>query len=612
MRCMKMIALSAALILLFGTCLNAMAEALEIEFGGDGEEIDFSAELGISSESTEMAVIDLQQGIDLQGVDGEGSDSGPTGEESAPEAPAGEDASQEADSNIDLNSYSKEYSNDKTFKVNGKKIYANMVPDKGDGQCWAWAQDMYKIIWGVNFDSDFEGSSSKGYNYLRNLNDTDRKLTPEHLMEYIKECEPGATIRICSCTTRCSHFDDDGLECGHEGHSLILVAKKSDGLVTMDDHSGSQHTRYYTWEGFCNSWAKYTYIKYIKWPKAPAVPSTEVIDGVSVRKCDVTYRVRSSATDGVKVLSAPSNGTTLATLKYPDTFAATKKSASQIEGKTWLYGTTESGVVGWVVENSSIIDVRETIGVYQIKLDRSKLLLGVGVSYTMPVTIVPEDATKKNLRWASSDESIVTVDDGVVTGVGVGTAKIGVASEDGNAKAVCEVQVIKVDTSKTLTKTGSNGTVKMVVGQQLQLYAKFATSKGWKLQDVSSSNTACATVDMSGVVTAVGVGEAVITVRTTNEKKATLKVQVVDPFAPTKIKLNKSTLNMKKGTKFQLEAKLSPSTAVSTLSWKSDNNDVAVVDENGLVYAVGKGSCWIGCKTVNGLYAKVRVRVSRK
>lgn len=612
MRCMKTVALSAVLVLILSTCLNAMTEALEIESGSAMEEIGFSDEDHKTAKSTDMVVIDLQQGIDLQGEDGEESDAGTVEGENAPEASTEENASQDANMNVDLNSSSKDYSNDKKFKVNGKKIYANMVPSKGDGQCWAWAQDMYKIIWGVNFGSDFEGSSSKGYNYLRNLNDTDRKLTPEHLKEYIKECELGATIRICSCTSRCSHFDDDGLNCGHEGHSLILVEKKSDGLVTMDDHSGSQHTRYYTWDGFCKSWSKYTYIKYIKWPKAPAVPSTEVIDGVSVRKCDVTYRVRSSATDGVKVVSAPTNGTTLANLMYPDTFTATKKSASEIEGKTWLYGTTESGVIGWVVENSSIIDVRETIGVYQIKLGHSKLLLGVGVSYTMPVTIVPEDATKKKLRWASSDKSVVTVEDGVVTGVGVGTAKIGVASEDGNAKAVCEVQVIKVDTSKTLSKTGSNGTMKMVVGQQVQLVAKFATSKGWKLQGVSSSNTACATVDMSGVVTAIALGEAVITVRTTNGKKATLKVQVVDPFAPTKIKLNKSTLSMKKGAKFQLEAKLSPSTAVSTLTWRSDNNNVAVVDENGLVYAVGKGSCWIGCKTVNGLYAKVRVRVSRK
>ena len=56
--------------------------------------------------------------------------------------------------------------------------------------------------------------------------------------------------------------------------------------------------------------------------------------------------------------------------------------------------------------------------------------------------IAPADADIKNVRWASSDESIATVtEDGLVTAVSKGQAVITVTTKDGGYTAQCEVTV---------------------------------------------------------------------------------------------------------------------------------------------------------------------------
>ena len=52
-----------------------------------------------------------------------------------------------------------------------------------------------------------------------------------------------------------------------------------------------------------------------------------------------------------------------------------------------------------------------------------------GESYTIEVDVVPSNATNKNITWTTSDESVATVANGVVTGVAAGTAIITVKSE---------------------------------------------------------------------------------------------------------------------------------------------------------------------------------------
>ena len=63
-------------------------------------------------------------------------------------------------------------------------------------------------------------------------------------------------------------------------------------------------------------------------------------------------------------------------------------------------------------------------------------------SATLTATVEPDDANNKNVTWSSSDDSVAKVDqNGEVTAVGAGTAKITITTEDGGKTATCAVTV---------------------------------------------------------------------------------------------------------------------------------------------------------------------------
>ena len=75
-----------------------------------------------------------------------------------------------------------------------------------------------------------------------------------------------------------------------------------------------------------------------------------------------------------------------------------------------------------------------------IALDRTELVLTIGATDKLTATVLPEDVTDKTVTWASSDESIATVDeDGNVTAIAEGEAVI--TATCGEVSASCNVTV---------------------------------------------------------------------------------------------------------------------------------------------------------------------------
>jgi hypothetical protein len=98
---------------------------------------------------------------------------------------------------------------------------------------------------------------------------------------------------------------------------------------------------------------------------------------------------------------------------------------------------------GFTISGSS-----KTVNIYYravsvtiVTLNKTALILDVGDTETLTATIGPSNATNKNVTWSSSDTSIVTVSNGIVTAVGSGIATITVKTEDGNKTATCTFTV---------------------------------------------------------------------------------------------------------------------------------------------------------------------------
>lgn len=247
------------------------------------------------------------------------------------------------------------------------------------------------------------------------------------------------------------------------------------------------------------------------------------------------------------------------------------------------------------VSNDTVTDTCEvtvtdqTYPVTGVTLTPDKATLNVGETQELTAVIAPSNATNKNVTWVSSDISVATVENGVVTAVGKGTATITVTTEDGGYTATCEVTVKLPVSAVTLNETSTA----LVVGNTKQLTATVAPANAddstvtWK-----SGNTNVATVDQTGKVTAVGVGTTTITA-TAGGKSATCTVTVTaKPIPIEAIALRDAAVSV--GGTIQLEPVFTPAdTTQRDVIWTSSDRTIATVDANGRVRGVAEGKVTI-------------------
>lgn len=236
----------------------------------------------------------------------------------------------------------------------------------------------------------------------------------------------------------------------------------------------------------------------------------------------------------------------------------------------------------------------------------STLSLEVGKSKTLTPTVVPSDATY-TLSWSSSNTSVATVSQsGVVTAKATGATIITVRTDNGKSDdcLVTVTQSAVSPTSVSVTPTSLSLEVNQTANLTATVYPSNATtSLTW-----SSSNTNVSKVS-NGIVTAVGAGSCVITVKTSNGKSATCNVTVAEPVVnPTSVYVSPSSLSLEVNETANLTATVYPSNATTSLTWSTSNSSVAKVT-NGKVTAVGAGTCMITVKTSNGKSASCNVTV---
>lgn len=84
-------------------------------------------------------------------------------------------------------------------------------------------------------------------------------------------------------------------------------------------------------------------------------------------------------------------------------------------------------------------DEDATIVISSLSLDKTILSLAVGDTYTFTPVITPANATNQTIIWTTSDASIATVDNGVVTAIAVGTTII--TANNGTHNVTCVLTV---------------------------------------------------------------------------------------------------------------------------------------------------------------------------
>ena len=242
-----------------------------------------------------------------------------------------------------------------------------------------------------------------------------------------------------------------------------------------------------------------------------------------------------------------------------------------------------------------------------ISLNASDLTLTKGDSYTLTYTIVPSDAVG-TVSWTSSNSSVASVNSGVVTAVGEGSAVI-TARVSGSVYATCNISV----SSRLVSVTGvsiSPSSLNLSTKSGSRTLDYMITPNGAKPSSLywESSNSSVVTVDGSGKVTPVGAGSADITLTTDNGTKGTCHVTVTAPAQSIALSDKTLTLAIDQGT-YTLTWTLSPKGSGGELVWTSDNAGVAKVDQKGVITPVSVGETDIRVKTDQNVTAVCHVVV---
>ena len=217
------------------------------------------------------------------------------------------------------------------------------------------------------------------------------------------------------------------------------------------------------------------------------------------------------------------------------------------------------------------------------------------------------------LGWQSSDTSVATVDSvGLVTAVGNGDANVAVTAGSATSKSAITVKQVVVaievaPASETLSAIGD--TIRLAAQAfDGRGHAVAAVALGW-----SSSDTLVATVDSTGLVTAVGNGEATVTA-TSGAATSNAVVTVNQVVAAIRVFPDAATLWLF-GDTLRLSASgldaRDNAVADAEFIWSSDEDSVATVDNRGLVTAVGNGTVAIEAAS-GSAKASATVRVAQK
>ena len=225
-------------------------------------------------------------------------------------------------------------------------------------------------------------------------------------------------------------------------------------------------------------------------------------------------------------------------------------------------------------------------------------------TFLLQATVLPEDATEI-IKWSSDKPEIAIVDeDGLVKGLEEGEAVI--TAKTLKTSVSCSVTVF----STHVTDISLSGPAEIWLGHEETITATLTPSDATDDIEWSSDKPEIASVE-DGVVKGLALGEATITA-SVGEISATLSITVV-PVPVKEVSIEPTVSLMEIGKTVQLSAIILPEDATDkSVTWSSEDESIALVDENGLVTAVAVGDVHIYATAANGVSGSALINVKEE
>lgn len=237
----------------------------------------------------------------------------------------------------------------------------------------------------------------------------------------------------------------------------------------------------------------------------------------------------------------------------------------------------------------------------QLVMNFTAVTLKVGGSQQLTAQIYPSNTTDQTITWSSSETSVATVENGLVTALGIGTATI--TAQNGNQTATCIVTVEPISAEQIILP---ESIISVNVGVPVTLSATILPEETTdKSIEWTSLNNDIATV-ADGVITGIAPGTVVITA-TCGPATASCTVTVLQPA--TSVTLNASSLDLNVGDIYDLIETVNPENTTDIAVWTSSDESVATVDNNGIITALKPGNANITV-TYGNVYATCVINVT--
>ncbi|MGG4439646.1 Ig-like domain-containing protein [Brevibacillus fortis] len=291
-----------------------------------------------------------------------------------------------------------------------------------------------------------------------------------------------------------------------------------------------------------------------------------------------------------------------ATWKTSKSSVATVNDDGVVTAKGKGTATITAKYKGYEVEVEVYVDT-DSSG--KLEADETSISLKKGDRDTIQLTYDDERLSGSKATWKTSNSSVATVDDGVVTAKGQGTATI-TASYKGDK---VEIRV-NVDYNNSGKLEVNDSTISLKKGERETVTLKYdGSSIGNSSASWSTSRSSVATVSSSGTITATGKGKATITAQYKGEK---VEIEVTVDSSSGMLEADDTSVTLKKGERETVKLRYDGDTiSNSKASWKTSKSSVATVTSSGTITAKGKGTATITA-TYKGEKVEIEVKVDSK
>ena len=253
-----------------------------------------------------------------------------------------------------------------------------------------------------------------------------------------------------------------------------------------------------------------------------------------------------------------------------------------------------------------------------LQLSTYSLTLSIGNEQSVTATVIPDNATYKEIIWSSSNNSIASVNNGTIKGVSVGNTIITARTSKANITKMINVKV----TGNINPSPSNNALVEKinVSTNNIELFVGDSQGITYSIEPSNATNKKIsfsiedkniAGFDKDGKIVAVSKGTTNVILKSTNNIEAKIVVTVKEKdIDVTKVKISKTKVTIDKGSNTTITASVLPTNATDkSITWESSNTNIATV-KDGTITGVGVGEATIKVKSKNGKEATCKVIVN--